>query len=56
MKKRLIDPASGWKYGFPKECPVDVDDIRQWLIDNGYPESKVDKGMLCIRFIFIEEE
>lgn len=56
MTKRLVDPASGWKYGFPKECPIDVVDLRQWLIDNGYPENKVDLGLKCIRFIYINDE
>ena len=41
MKRKMIDPPSGWKYGFPKEIPEDVDDTRQWLIDNGYPESEI---------------
>lgn len=41
----MIDPPSGWKYGFPKELPQDVQDIRQWFIDNGYPEKDVDFAM-----------
>ena len=45
MTKYLIDPPSGWKYGFPKELPENVTDLRQWLINNGYPESQVDFGM-----------
>jgi hypothetical protein len=43
--KKMIDPPSGWKYGFPKELPDDVKDFKQWLIDNGYPESEVDFAM-----------
>jgi hypothetical protein len=41
----MIDPPSGWKYGFPKELPENVQDIRQWFIDNGYPEKDVDFAM-----------
>lgn len=42
MKRKMIDPPSGWKYGFPKEIPVDVKDTRKWLIENGYPESEIE--------------
>ena len=45
----VVDPPSGWLYGFPKEVPADVTDFRQWLIDEGYPESEVDFGMQHIR-------
>lgn len=37
----MIDPPEGWKYGFPKEIPVDVEDTTKWLIENGYPETKI---------------
>lgn len=51
MKKlvKFIDPPSGWKYGFPKIVPEDVEDLRQWLIDEGYPESDVDFAMKYCR-------
>jgi cyclophilin family peptidyl-prolyl cis-trans isomerase len=39
----MIDPPSGWKYGFPKEIPEHVDNTVQWLIENGYPESEVKR-------------
>lgn len=55
MTKYLIDPPSGWKYGFPKELPENVTDLRQWLIDNGYPETQVDFGMKYCRFIKDDE-
>jgi hypothetical protein len=47
--KTMIDPPSGWKYGFPKELPDDIKDFKQWLIDNGYPESEVDFAMKYCR-------
>ncbi len=37
----LIDPPSGWKYGFPK--PFDNPDNKtteEWLVENGYPEKE----------------
>lgn len=40
---KLIDPPSGWKYGFPKPIPTDVVDVKQWLVDNGYPKTEIDK-------------
>jgi hypothetical protein len=43
MTKRMIDPPSGWKYGFPKELPNEVGDLTLWLIANGYPKSEVDR-------------
>jgi hypothetical protein len=41
MKVKMIDPPSGWMYGFPKEIPEHVDDTCKWLIDNGYPEKLI---------------
>ena len=39
----MIDPPSGWLYGFPKEIPEHIDDTRAWLIENGYPEEEIKK-------------
>ena len=40
----LIDPPSGWMYGFPKaitqEQYKDITNLKQWCIDNGYPLSE----------------
>lgn len=43
MKKtvRMIDPPSGWKYGFPKPIPNDVENVLEWLIREGYPEKEI---------------
>lgn len=33
----------GEEYGFPKIYPPGgVDNINQWLLDNGYPQDKID--------------
>lgn len=38
-----IDPPKGWAFGFPKILPdPKPTDMKQWLIDNGYPEKDVD--------------
>lgn len=50
MKRKMIDPPSGWKYGFPKEIPVDVKDTRKWLIENGYPEKEIEA---CGDYFFV---
>lgn len=39
----MIDPPSGWKYGFPKAMPVDEKDLMKWIVDNGYPQEEIDK-------------
>jgi hypothetical protein len=39
----MIDPDGGWQFGFPKPKPTGDDvDMRQWLIDNGYPEQLIE--------------
>ena len=44
MKKtvHMIDPPSGWKYGFPKVLPDGVEDSMAWLVENGYPQAEID--------------
>jgi hypothetical protein len=38
----MIDPPSGWMYGFPKALPdPPPEDIKKWLIENGYPQRLV---------------
>ncbi len=39
---KFIDPPSGWKYGFPKVIPKDADDLRKWLLEEGYPQWEID--------------
>ena len=48
MKKLIVDPPSGWQYGFPKECPrglISDKDFDKWLVANGYPQKLIDGGM-----------
>lgn len=42
----IVDPTYGWKYGFPKVCPVEVyeagnESIKAWIIEQGYPKDDV---------------
>lgn len=45
----MIDPPSGWKYGFPKPVHEDyylLEDnfsMTQWLVSEGYPQTEIDK-------------
>ena len=40
---KFIDPPDGWRYGFPKVIPYDIEskDISLWFIENGYPEELI---------------
>lgn len=45
-KVLIVDPPSGWKYGFPKACYANLDkdeDMVNWLLKNGYPKEELDK-------------
>ena len=51
-----IDPPKGWAYHFPKALPNPrPEDIRSWLIENGYPERDVDFALQHCR-MWEEEE
>jgi len=39
---KMIDPPSGWLYGFPKPIPEDIKNVKKWLTENGYPQSEID--------------
>jgi hypothetical protein len=42
--KYLIDPPSGWMYGFPKKIPkerLDKDPL-VFLVENGYPQEEIN--------------
>jgi hypothetical protein len=43
MIVKMIDPPSGWKYGFPKPIPENITDLDSWLIENGYPKEIIDE-------------
>ena len=39
----VIDPPSGWRYGFPIAAPPADADLNTWLVAKGYPQFEVDK-------------
>jgi Protein of unknwon function (DUF3310) len=53
--KKIIDPPSGWRYGFPKVLPDYSVDLRSWLIENGYPEVDADFAVQHSRSWYKEE-
>lgn len=55
-KRIIIDPPSGWKYGFPKPVPPEYGEedfvFNTWLVSQGYPQSIIDQfdGKVPCRF------
>lgn len=40
----LIDPPSGWRYGFPKVIPEsELHRAEDWMVENGYPQKEIDQ-------------
>ena len=60
MATRIVDPPSGWRYGFPKECPDDIwedhEKFKQFLADSGYPKEDIEFASSYVRVWFKEEE
>ena len=50
---KLVDPPSGWMYGFPA---VLQEDYEQQLRDANYPEKDIASALRHSRFIYIDEE
>ncbi len=54
MQQMIVDPPSGWQYGFPKvfDLVYSGDESKAeaernaWFVANGYPQRDVDAGML----------
>jgi hypothetical protein len=50
----IIDPPSGWMYGFPKPVPDDIlcDNalFRAWLVQQGYPAQDVELAVKHSRY------
>lgn len=43
----IIDPPAGWRYGFPRPLPLEVNPelLDDWLLSMGYPKKLIDQGM-----------
>lgn len=54
-KKLIIDPPSGWKYGYPREVPEGAD-LKEFLLANGYPEKMIQLALDHSRFWYEGED
>lgn len=41
INKLIVDPPSGWRYGFPKELKPGVK-YEDLLLQSGYPEKEIE--------------
>lgn len=59
-KITMIDPPSGWQHGWPKPLPdtwqTEKFDLKQWFLDNGYPENDIDLALKYSRYWTVENE
>jgi hypothetical protein len=59
-KVMIYDPPSGWKYGFPKAVPENLEEggFKQWILDQGYPEKDIDLALKYGRtwYEYLEED
>lgn len=56
-KTLIIDPPSGWRYGFPRPYDKKPDEtLEEWLIDKGYPHNMVDLATKYSRYWEHENE
>jgi hypothetical protein len=54
--KVWVDPPSGWRYGFPKIWnSLEQPNLRDFLIENGYPVNEVPFALNYIRMWNVEE-
>lgn len=58
VKYMSFDPPSGWKYGFPKYIRLDSsqEDLKQILLDSGYPGLDIEFALNHSRFIYSNQE
>lgn len=56
----MMDPPSGWMYGFPKPVPVSVigceQSLTDWLMINGYPHDSIELALKHSRYWDCEDE
>lgn len=55
MKVMIVDPPSGWMYGFPKRVENYDSPNDEWFLANGYPQELIDQGMLQYCRFWFEE-
>ena len=54
MKQLIVDPPSGWMYGFPKAVPETVFNhpikFGEWLVEQGYPQNDLHLALKHSRY------
>jgi hypothetical protein len=59
-KTLMIDPPSGWRYGFPKPVPEhffsEGFDLGGWLITCGYPVADIPLALKYSRYWEIDND
>ena len=53
--KTIVDPPTGWMFGFPKELP-EGKDYGELLREAGYPASLMDLAMKHSRYWTVEDD
>lgn len=52
----LVDPPSGWRFGFPKVWNRKTHpDMKAWLVESGYPQKAAGQANLLCRFMPVVE-
>jgi hypothetical protein len=51
-----IDPPDGWRFGFPKAMPLDLEAEARpaWLVEQGYPAHLANDPNLMCRYYYLE--
>lgn len=54
-KVTMIDPPTGWRYGFPRAIPPEINfndeqALKKWLVEVGYPEEEVEFALTYSRY------
>lgn len=52
----VVDPPSGWMYGFPKVVENNETPNEEWFLKNGYPQELIDQGCLKHCRVWYEKE
>ena len=55
MKKLVVDPPGGWRYGFPMPVPEGYTSMEKegriaWFLEQGYPEEDIGLALQYSRF------
>jgi len=55
MKQIMVDPPSGWAYGFPKLWDG-TEPLDRWLFKHGYPNEDIAFALNYLRMWPVEDD